>query len=185
MKKVLRIDGHRVLCQSRSYCQNPNGWYITVNDQPRRYCNILDMRTAAESILTRNTQTKEVAIPNLNQQNRDHEEVNDCICGCKNLEIVGVTTTKRVNCIPCGRSGPVRTTIEAAIADWNRQTAAPELLDAAKTGLETLAMKPGEDGRLSPWNVTIHGQPTEAAQQLIDGLIVIFDAAIAKAEPKP
>lgn len=109
---------------------------------------------------------------------------NPCICGNKNPETIGKYATMRINCFPCGRSGPVRTTEEEAIAEWNRQTAAPDLLEAC--GIALVAIEKNQDGQGSPsiYNVDIYGDKTKCAIRMITNLGVKLRTAIAKAEPK-
>jgi len=103
---------------------------------------------------------------------------NKCICG-KRPDIVG-RAALQVKCIWCQRSGPARATEEVAIADWNRQTAAPELLEAAKSGLafaNALAVANG------PVCNQPSGKPYLDSEDSANRDLII--AAIVKAEPKP
>lgn len=99
--------------------------------------------------------------------NESKHTPNDCICGSRPT-IIGFAA-KQVKCILCQRSGPARTTEEQAVADWNRQTAAPELLTALKD------IVAADDDGLTPSDLKV----------FIDDLRAVAQAAIAKAEPKP
>lgn len=99
---------------------------------------------------------------------------NDCICGRRASLITGLSKQQaQVRCVEaidpdglCGKRGAIMPNPDQAIADWNQQTAAPDLLEALRQ-VQT-AIKAARAGKTVFW---YHYEP-------------IVNAAIAKAEPK-
>ncbi len=101
--------------------------------------------------------------------------LNPCGCVHKDEPAELYQTTMRnwkVVCI-CGRSTPYYETDTEAIADWNRQTAAPDLLEYAK------AQERKDGGFNNPWRHNCYW-----CGECNGKLGLLRRAAIAKAEPK-
>lgn len=99
---------------------------------------------------------------------------NDCIC--KSTDVITTTNSVkgfRTYCVWCGRSGAWQKTISEAVADWNRQTAAPDLLKVALNVVKYQRL------------LTEGNSGGDSDEFTIADLLETATRAIAKAEPKP
>jgi len=103
---------------------------------------------------------------------------NNCICGSSDVIIQHDKDGFRPHCCICPCSGGWHETLEQAIADWNCQTAAPDLLTAAHEGC---------DGLRDIINAADNNQPYNAVElaKEFGETVESIRAAIARAEPKP
>ena len=101
------------------------------------------------------------------------KEIQHCQCGRDAARLVPCVGTVQIACTDCGRRTRICTNIDDAIADWNRMTAAPDLLINLKLAESTIQYA------LDNW------APTEQYKVSLAQQLKAFRAAIAKAEPKP
>ena len=95
--------------------------------------------------------------------------LNNCPCGASDSRVIldlkpDKTQGYRAHCIWCGRSATWQDTFDEAIADWNRQAAAPHLLGVMKEVETTLSV--------------LYSKRTDGGP----AILYIVRAAIAKAE---